>query len=276
MSILPIPLKNSSSVVEFFKQCGRVEIPRPQECFYEKCRLKEPLRMNGSYARQVIYWGLFFLVRILRFRCRRCGKTVSCPYGWLVPYRRFSAEVIAAGIEAYARAETTYRDVSTDLSDLELAEPEMDVRAEEMCKKVVAESAAAQADDAEELPCRPAYNTVFRWVDFTCRRTEALLMQLQKELVQERKRGKEVAQLPAESLVENPNSYKTVSAEKDNMLDRLSFAACCAASRLLEQSTQQWYRLRAYFLAKAESRKDVLTDTLVQLPITQTLELVIF
>src|SRR5271165_4518027 len=110
MTILPIPLENSSSVTEYFKQGGKVEVPRPLECPYEACRLKEPLRKNGSYARQVIYWGLFFLVQILRFRCKRCGRTASCPYGWLVPYRRFSVEVIAAGIEAYTSEKLGYRD----------------------------------------------------------------------------------------------------------------------------------------------------------------------
>lgn len=274
MTIVPIPLKNSSSVVEFFKQGGEVEIPRPEQCVYAGCGLKQPLRKNGSYARQVIYWGLCFFVEILRFRCRRCGKTASCPYGWLVPYRRFSAEVIAAGIEAYATAEMKYRDLSIDLSDLELAEPEMDIRAEELFKKLAGESLAKQADDAWER-CRPAHTTVFHWVDFVCKRAEALLTQLQKELVQEKKRGKEIAKLPGESLVENPNSYKAGSHEKDDMLDRLSFATS-AASRLLGQNMQQWYRLRAYFLRKAESRRDILTDTWVQLPITHTFELVIF
>ena len=34
MTIVPIPLKNSSSVVEFFRQSGKVEIPRPGQCMY--------------------------------------------------------------------------------------------------------------------------------------------------------------------------------------------------------------------------------------------------
>lgn len=259
MTIVPIPLKNSRSVVEYFRQEGKVEIPRPEECLYAECRLNQPLRKNGSYARQVVYWGLCFLVQILRFRCRRCGKTTSCPYGWLVPYRRFSAEVIATGIEAYADRETTYREQSTDLSDLELADPEMDIRDEEFCKQLVADGAAKQTDDGVESRCRPSRTTVFYWVDFVCKRIEALLMQLQKELVQEKKRGNELAKLPAESLV-NPNSYKAASDEKGSRLDRLSLATC-TASQLIIQSKQQWYRLRAYFLAKAESRKDVLTDT---------------
>lgn len=275
MTIVPIPLKNSSSVMEYFKQGGQVEIPRPQECFYENCRLKEPLRKNGNYARQVIYWGLCFLVEILRFRCRRCGKTASCPYGWLVPYRRFSAEVIAEGVAAYASREETYRGLSTDLSDLELCDREMDIRAEELCKKLVGESSARQADDSGEPRCRPSHTTVFHWVDFVCKHIELLLMQLQKELVQERKRGKRKAMLPAESVVVNPNSYKASSDNKGRMLDQLSFATC-AASQLLGEGARQWHRLRAYFLTKAESRKDILTDTQLQLPITHTFELVIF
>lgn len=280
MTIVSIPLENSSSVVEFFKQGGRVEIPRPEQCLYDHCRLKEKLRKNGSYPREVVYWGFCFLVQIFRFRCRRCGKTASCPYGWLVPYCRFSAETISAGIEAYATARTEYREVSADLSDLELADPEMDIRSEEMYKEMVAEGAAKQTDkktddDAEEPGCRPAHTTVFRWVKFMCKRVEALLTQLQKELVQEKKRGKEVPKLPDESVVENPNSDKAASDEKDRKLDRLSFATCAAES-LLGQGKQQWYRLRAYFLARAESRKDVLTETMVQLPITHTFELAVF
>jgi len=197
-----------------------------------------------------------------------------------VPYCRFSAETISAGIEAYATARTEYRDVSTDLSDLELADPEMDIRSEELYKEMVSEAAAKQigkktADDAEGPWCRPAHTTVFRWVEFMCEHVEALLTQLQKELVQEKKRGKTVSKLPAESVVENPNSDKAASSEKDRKLDRLSFARC-AADSLLGQGEKQWYRLRAYFLARAESRKDVLTETMVQLPITHTFERGVF
>lgn len=275
MTILPIPAQNSSSVHEFFKQGGKVEIPRPQECSYELCRLQEPLRKNGSYARQVIYWGLYFLVQICRFRCKRCGRTASCPYSWLVPYRRFSAEVIAAGIEAYASKEVTYRDLDLELSDLELAEPEMDIRAEGLYENVVEESIAKQIGKDGEPRCRPAHTTIFNWVGFVCDRVEALLMQIQKELVQEKKRGRGEGKLPAESVAENPNSGKAASVTKGSKLDRVSFAAC-AARLLLARRQHEWYGLRAYFLAKAESRKDVLTDTQVRLPITQTFEQVIF
>lgn len=110
-------------------------------------------------------------------------------------YCRFSAETITAGIEAYARAETAYRAVSADLSDLELADPEMDIRSEEMYKEMVAESDANQTDkkpgdDADEAASRPVHTTVFSWVKFMCKHVEGLLMQLQKELVQKKNGGR--------------------------------------------------------------------------------------
>jgi hypothetical protein len=272
MTILPISLKNSKSAVEFFKQGGKVEIPRPEQCLFPGCGLKQPLRKNGSYARQVIYWGICFLVQIARFRCRRCGKTASRPYGWLVPYRRFSAEVIVAGVEAYARQDVTYWDLSIELSEIELADPEMDIREEEAFKRLLEGGAVRQRNEAGEPPCRPVRSTIFYWVDFVCKHIEGMLTQLQKELVQEMKRGRQAAALPAESLVENPNSYKAASEEKGSMLNRLSFATC-AADWMLGRGKRQWYRLRAYFLAAAESRDDILTDTRLQLPITQSFEL---
>jgi hypothetical protein len=95
---------------------------------------------------------------------------------------------------------------------------------------------------------------------------------MQKEVVQARKRGREEVVLPAESSVENPNSYKATADEKRRMLDRVSFATR-AIDKLLGQGKQQWYRLRAYFSTAAESRNDLLTGIRLQMPITQSFEL---
>lgn len=275
MTILPVSLKDSRSVMEFFREGGRVEVPRPAQCPNVACGLKQPLWKNGSYARQVIYWGFCFLVQILRFRCRRCGRTASCPYGWLVPYRRFSAEVIAAAIELAALTEMTYQDLSVEVSDLEMADPEMDIRTEELYRVLRVEVTADRDDDEEDPPCRPARATVFHWVDFACKHVEGMLTQLQKELIQELKRGKGEPKLPSESMVENPNSYKAFTAEKDKQLDGLSFLTC-GASWLVGRSKQLWYGLRAYFVTRAESRDDILTDAGVRLSTTQTFERSVF
>jgi len=154
----------------------------------------------------------------------------------------------------------TYRDLSADLSDLELADPELDIREDDLYAEMVEKYAAEQPGAAGQPPCRPAHTTVFNWMNFVCNRVEALLSQLQKELVQEKKRGKQIAQMPAEYIVENPNSYKAATDQKRSMLDQSAFARL-ASRLLLGNSPPIWYRLRAYFLTKAESRKDVLTDT---------------
>ena len=145
MVIVAIPAKLSESAKQFFERGGKVVIPRPEECPYAGCLLNRPLRGNGSYLRQVAYWGVLFLVHIFRFRCGGCGRTVSCPYSWLAPYRRFVADAMAAGIESYATARETYRGVSTDLSDPEFVEPEMDIRHTQAYKSLLGEKGAGEA-----------------------------------------------------------------------------------------------------------------------------------
>jgi hypothetical protein len=302
MTIKPIPERNCQSVRDFFNRGGEVEIPRPAECLYAQCLLKRPLRKNGSYLRQVVYWGLAFLVYVYRFRCSRCGKTISCPYSWLVPYCRFTAEVIAAGIERYADSNVSYRDVSTELSEMEFADPAIDIRETETYKKLVEETEKQAACGMESstnskikqvgrflgVPKKkaspnkggqekqhPVHTTVFSWVEFLCKHAEWLLTQTQKELVQEWKRNKRELRLPAASAVENPNSKKACSATKIKLLDQVSLVSL-GAKVLVSQSNKSWQRLRAYFLTKAELCKDILTNTIVVLTSTQTFELDLF
>jgi hypothetical protein len=216
------------------------------------------MRKNGSYPRQVIYWGLLFILSILRFRCGRCGKTVSRPYSWLVPYKRFSADVIAAGVEAYATVESSYRDLSGALSEPEFQEAERDIRQTELYREL-SERGAIKPAVTKGKGCRPSHCATFYWVDFVCRRIERILQQLQKELV---RRQKDLKELPPESAVENANSYKSQTNKKIRELDRLAFATT-ASRLLLKENDRVWERLRAYFVAQAEHCKDLLTNTSV-------------
>lgn len=298
MTIVPIPRKNCPSVLSFFCSGGEVEIPRPEQCRYAKCLLKAPLRKNGSYTRQVVYWGLVFLVLIFRFRCQRCGKTISCPYSWLVPYRRFAAEAVAEGIERYADTEVTYRSVGTELSDMEFVDPAFDIRRTEMYKQAVQEESqielrsgngavhsisgkskvktmkARTAADGSESQ-RPCHTTVFYWVNFLCAQAEKLLSQIQKEFVREWKRSQRAGRLQAASIVMNPNYEKACSLAKGQMLNQLTLLSL-AAKELVDSERHQWQNLRAYFQTKAESCKDILTSKMVVLTRTHTFELDLF
>lgn len=256
--IVPVEPKVCVDVRQYFERNGEIEIPRPSSCPRRKteCGSAEPMRKNGSYPRQVIYWGLVFVLSILRFRCGRCGKTVSRPYSWLVPYKRFSADVIAAGIEAYATKENKYRELSPALSEPEFLDAERDIRQTEFYKEL-SETGDIKIAVTREKGCRPSHVAIFYWVAFVCRRIEPVLQQVQKELV---RRQKDVKVLPPESFVENENSRKARSSIKAKALDRLSFVTV-AARLLLNETDRSWERLRTYFLTQAEHCKDLLTET---------------
>ncbi len=259
--IVPVGLEICESVRQFFELGGEVEVARPSRCLRPKgeCGSLEPLRKNGRYPRQVIYWGMLFVLAILRFRCGKCGKTVSRPLSWLVPYKRFSAEMIAAGVEAYVEAESSYRKVSDTVSEPEFVEEKEDIRQTELYNELSSKK-EIEAAVTKDSGSRPSHCTIFRWVDYLCKGVESIIQQLQKELV---RRQKDLRRLPPEGSVENPNSFKAQTDSKARSLDRLSFAGF-AARLLVSVNENPWWKLRAYFLRKAENCKDLLTEARVR------------
>lgn len=259
--IVPVEPEICQSVRQFFELDGKVEVLRPSRCLRpkEECGSLEPLRKNGTYPRQVIYWGMLFVLAILRFRCGNCGKTVSRPLSWLVPYKRFSAEMIAAGVEAYVAEQTSYRNVSDAVSEPEFVEEKEDIRQTKLYSQMSAKK-AIKAAVTEDGGSRPSHCTVFHSVNYLCKRVESIIQQLQKELV---RRQKDLRILPSEGSVENPNSFKAQGDIKAQRLNRLSFADF-AAKLLVSAIEKPWWKLRAYFLTKAEYCKDLLTDAAVR------------
>jgi hypothetical protein len=236
------------------------EVDGPESCLQDNCLLEKRLRRNGSYTRIVLEGLRFLIVLIFRFRCGLCGKTVSRPYSFLVPYRRFTARLICQGIEMYAgEEETSYREVSTELS---VFEPEL---------ASGSQPAPAQAKSKEGF-C-PARSTVFSWVDFLCKRIARLLQQMEKELVI---RNIDLNCWPIESLFRNKNSWKAGlerykhQKDKPMQLDKLSY--CMALAKMLLSAGRTMEKLRAYFLRSAEKCADLLSDVSLVLPITQTSE----
>jgi hypothetical protein len=259
--IVPVELEICESVRQFFELGGNVEVPRPSRCLRpkEECGSVDPLRKNGTYPRQVIYWGMLFVLAILRFRCGKCGKTVSRPLSWLVPYKRFSAEMIAAGVEAYVERETSYRKVSDAVSEPEFVEEKEDIRETELYSELSSKK-AIEAAVTRDGGSRPSHCTVFRCVDYLCKRVELIMQQLQKELV---RRQRDLRKLPPEGSIENPNSFKAQTDSKAQGLDGLSFVDF-GARLLVSASEKRWSELRAYFLTQAEQCKDLLTDARVR------------
>ena len=100
-------------------------------------------------------------------------------------------------------------------------------------------------------------------------------MQIQKEFVLEWKRGRTAATAPSVPAAVNPNSDKAFTADKAMRLDRLTQASL-AAGALLHVDRRVWQELRAHFLTKAESCKDILTRVRARLATAHTFELAIF
>lgn len=241
-----------------------MEVSAPEFCRQEDCLLEKRLRRNGSYMRLVIEGMRLLIVLIYRFRCGLCGKTVSRPYSFLVPYRRFTAKLICDGIEMYAgEEETSYRELSTELS---VFEPKLDEGEEPDA------DAASKETTSKEGFC-PARSTAFSWVDRFCKRITRVVQQVEKELVL---RNIDLNKWPIERQFRNKNSWKAgkerykLQKHKPEQLDKLNYGL--ALAEVLLDAGRTMEKLRAYFLQSAEKCAELLSDVSLVLPITHTSE----
>ncbi|MBZ0189667.1 MAG: DUF6431 domain-containing protein [Candidatus Obscuribacterales bacterium] len=240
-------------------------MPAPEQCLQEHCRSPHPLSRHGSYTRQVIEGIMQLMVLIYRFRCRMCGKTVSSPYSFLVPYRRFTAKLICQGVENYGNEETSYKEQSIELSVFN------DIECDNETTQILPQ---VENDSGSRDGCHPAKSTVFSWVDFVCKRVVQTLQQMEKELVL---RGHDLQQLRRESCFLNKNAWKAGGKkyrhqkQKPDQLNKLTYAIATTGP-LLESERSTVEKLRAYFLGSAERCLDVLSDVSVVLSTTHTSE----
>lgn len=240
-------------------------VAAPEQCLQENCASPYRLRRNGSYTRQVLEGIMQLLVLIYRFRCRTCGKTVSRPYSFLVPYRRFTAKLISQGVETYGTKATSYKKESDDLAVYDTKYD--DSKNEDVVPQL--ENTSISRDG-----CHPAKSTVFSWVDFVCKRIVRTLQQMEKELVL---RGLDLQHLLPESIFVNKNAFKAGDpkyprqAQKPDQLNKLTYGIATAGA-LLERTDWTIEKLRAYFLSGAERCWDLLSDVSMVLPITHTSE----
>lgn len=289
---MKLPVFAGNSLVEFLsfaKELGKeevadgnvltiygMEVPAPVECLKANCRTSCALRANGSYLRQATEGLVWVLIRISRFRCGACGGSVSRPFSFLVPYRRFTARLICMGLEQYGKASeataeeplgTSYRSISDDLTAY--VDDEQMVENEEPEEKTGVPPAALVSKDRSS----PVRSTVFAWVDFVCKKIESNVHQTEKEIVLS---GMPPSILPKESKVKNVNAWKAGllpkyihQQQKPTELNRISYHLSLVRI-LIPIGKRVMEDLRAYFLEFAEKCFDLLSDTSMVLPIAQT------
>ncbi len=214
-------------------------LQRPVRC--HSCLEQDCFWGHGSYVRQVVHNGTELELKIKRFICYACGKTVSLLFSFLVAHRKHSAVDIAAGVQEYVTEPASYRRISNELSSLD-----------------------------SDRPPSPSHGTVFRWVKDLCACATSLRTQMQKELGLH-------GQWTEMNLSENqsatcPNAPKARSVEKRDQLDALSrllqFGAILVADKY-----QTVESLHAYFLKNAETIRMILCNHLITLSAPHNLRL---
>ena len=74
---------------------GAVKSPSaPTRCPYKDCHMPVKLKKHGYYRRYLILRGFEGYIRIRRYRCPVCGRTVSMLPSFCVPGFQYGADVI--------------------------------------------------------------------------------------------------------------------------------------------------------------------------------------
>jgi transposase-like protein len=83
----------AGSVQQYAEQLANPDAHRPGHC--PQCQTKHPLTAHGFYTRTLIDAAYDGLIRVRRYLCQACQRTVSLLPEFVLPYLRSSLAVIA-------------------------------------------------------------------------------------------------------------------------------------------------------------------------------------
>ena len=89
---------HSGSIQQYMEQIDDPNRGRPCSC--PQCWAREPLMAHGFYSRTIVDQAFDGLIRIRRYLCQACQRTVSLLPEWALPFMRFSIPVIANTVKA--------------------------------------------------------------------------------------------------------------------------------------------------------------------------------
>ena len=81
------------SVPEYLAQLDDFETPRPRSC--PQCQANQPLTAHGLYTRTIVEANFDGEIRVRRYLCEACRRTVSLLPEFALPYLRAGIAVIA-------------------------------------------------------------------------------------------------------------------------------------------------------------------------------------
>jgi uncharacterized protein DUF6431 len=211
------------SLAEYLVKGKELEVVRPDTCLRQSCQQKYCFWKHTAYSRHVQDGAEPVSIKIQRFKCRYCNLVISCLFSFLVPYRRYSAKVVADSIETYATAPAvapleSYRKIAKDRSSTRMS--------------------------------------VFRWTDFMGTKSKAIHAQVQKEFMLSGQPWQMLSAVPEHPT--SPSSRRAKSEEKKEKLNRL-FGLVEISKVFLGSVTCVLEQLHAHFLKNIESRQLILT-----------------
>jgi transposase-like protein len=83
----------AGSLQQYLEQLTDPDRHRPTHC--PQCQAKHPLTAHGFYTRTLIDTAFDGLIRVRRYLCEACGRTVSLLPEFALPYLRSSLTVMA-------------------------------------------------------------------------------------------------------------------------------------------------------------------------------------
>jgi len=83
----------AGSVQQYNEQLSNPDAHRPTHC--PQCQTKRPLSAHGFYTRTLIDTAFDGVIRVRRYLCHACQRTVSLLPEFILPYLRSSVMVIA-------------------------------------------------------------------------------------------------------------------------------------------------------------------------------------
>ena len=210
------------SLAEYLSDGKGYEVSRPAVCPWVSCGESNCFWKHTAYSRDVLDNEEPVSLTIQRFKCRYCGLVVSYLFSFLVPYRRYSATVVAGSAELYATAP-------------------------------VLKALASYRKIADNVGC--ARMSVFRWVESLGTKSQGLRSQVQKEFMLAGRAWQTLSAVPEEG--KSPSAGRAKSTEKEKRLNELfglveiSKVFFCSVESVLE-------KLHTYFLKNVESPQLIL------------------
>lgn len=213
---------------------------RPEAC--PECGAENSFWSKGYYFRWAVDEEYEVLIPVPRYRCRFCCLTVSLLFGFLVPYRQFTADTIGRGVQDYIETSVSYR-----------------------------EEAGTIAGDDRDVQ-RPNHSQVARWVSLFCDKSaDRLAVVLQRACVQVGKEDR--LNNVGDSVCQNALRAHTVKkALRLNCAKRV----LALAGILLKPSLNLVKALHSYFASFVQPVSSILTGRGIRLFTPQSLQHVIF